>query len=459
MLFPLLDETVGLLLVLLPLTCVIAVIAYLVTRTSFFQAAIHHRATLAQTLILVVVFGAVSVYGTLSNVEILGAPVNVRDLGPMVAGLSAGPVVGIGAGIIGAVFRLSMGGFTMIPCSLATVIAGGLAGVIYLLAREKFIGTRGAVLFAGVMECLHMVLALLLARPFDRAVALVSQIAVPMIFANAIGIFIFSFIIENYLKEEQTRSERDRLHDELERKNAEMAIAREIQVSFLPDKIPPVPGFDLAVTSLPAREVGGDFYDAIIPVGKDKIGLLIADVSGKGVPAALFMALSRTVTRANATWHSRATDAIRDANEMITQDAKYGMFVTLFFGVVSPNNREFTYVNAGHNPPLLFHADKTFEELFLTGPALGVIPGAGYEEGVRQLLPGDTLVFYTDGVTEAINTKSEEFGKERLRHILAARSEENAGAILASVLKAVQDFSEGMPQFDDITLMVLKVER
>ena len=453
----LLTEYAEIIHVLFQLVCVLSVIAYLLSRTPTFRDVVAGKLTWKHQAFLVLVFGALSIYGTWGTIEIMGAPVNVRDLGPMVAGLLGGPVAGLGAGLVGALYRSGMGGFTVVPCCLATVIAGLLGGLLWLSSGRKFIGVGMAVLFAGGMEVLHNGLVLSMAEPRSMAESLVAQIGIPMVLANAGGMFIFAFIISNLAAEQKTKGERDTYHAELERKNAELAVARQIQESFLPESIPPIEGFDLAARSIPAKEVGGDFYDVIVRGPGEPFGLIIADVSGKGVPAALFMALSRTVTRANAMWHRSPLQCISDANRMISADARYGMFVTLCYGVVDPASRTVRYVNAGHNPPLLVRADGTRADLGITGPALGAIGDAEYTDAHVTLSPGDILVFYTDGVTEAVNAQDEEFGAGRLADVVVASRERTARDILDAVMESIARHARGMPQFDDITLLVLKV--
>ena len=444
-------------LVLLQMICVIIVVAYLITRTASFTQVLDGIFTWKGQATLILLFGALSIYGTESGITILGATANVRDLGPMVGGLACGPVVGLGAGLIGAAYRFSLGGFTAVSCSAATVLAGLFGGLIFILAGRRFIGMHGAVLFAIGMEAFHMGITLLLCRPFDQALGVVEGVAVPMIAANAIGVFIFAFIIANLITERQTKEERDAFLSELERKKAELRIAHEIQMSFLPERLPDVPGFELAALSLPAKEVGGDFYDAI-PLPGGRTALAIADVSGKGVPAALFMALSRTVLRANALVSRGAREAIREANVLIAEDAKSGMFVTVFYAVADPIERTLTYVNAGHNPPLLFRAGGGRpEELKGTGIILGVMPEAEYGEETIRLESGDLVLLYTDGVTEAINPGEEQFGEARLIETVASSLDRSPAGIVENVRDAVMEFSGDEPQFDDLTLMALRV--
>jgi len=443
--------------VLFQMMCVIVVFAYLITRTRYFSEVADGQFSWKNQLFLIVLFGILSIYGSESGISVLGAQINVRDLGPMVAGLVAGPLVGLISGLIGASYRITMGGFTMVPCSLATILAGLLAGIVWLLAGRKFPGIIVAVSFAVIIEGMHMGLVLLLSRPLSQAVEVVSDVAVPMIAANAAGMFIFSFIISNLEKERETQGERDRYHKELERKNAELQIARDIQTSFLPEKIPVIPRYMLAACSIPAREVGGDFYD-IITFPAKKIGLIIADVSDKGVPAALFMALSRTVVRANAEWHNAARDAIQGANATISADSRSGMFVTLFFAILDQESRRLTYVNAGHNPPLLFRPGFDPIPLPATGIALGALADADYEERSVDLYPGDVLLFYTDGVTEAIDSRYSQFGEERLAELVRQNINLPPDDIIEEINRAVSAHSGETAQFDDMTLMILKVE-
>jgi HAMP domain-containing protein len=244
---------------------------------------------------------------------------------------------------------------------------------------------------------------------------------------------------------------------EKERVQKELEIAKGIQQSFLPESSPKVEGFDLAALNTPALEVGGDFYD-FIPVSLDKWGLVIADVSGKGVPAALFMALSRTMIRANAAENPTAAQVIRRANNMISEDGRANMFVTLFYGVLDPLRKTLTYVNAGHNPPMVM--GKTSGDVIMLaakGVAMGIMTDIEYEEKEVVLSPGDILVLYTDGVTEAINRKKELFGHERISRLVEENHHLSAREITKLIEREVFAYSEGQPQFDDITLLVVKV--
>jgi sigma-B regulation protein RsbU (phosphoserine phosphatase) len=248
----------------------------------------------------------------------------------------------------------------------------------------------------------------------------------------------------------RTTAEKERLIKELE-------IAKGIQQSFLPEKEPQIPGVDIAASNIPAKEVGGDFYD-FIPIASDQWGLTIADVSGKGVPAALFMALSRTLVRASTTGNPNIRDGIEKANNLICQDARTGMFVTLFYAILDAKNKRLKYVNAGHNPPLLLRQPLGGTILLKAdGIALGVMDGIALEEAEVQLEHGDLITLFTDGVTEAINEKEEQFGQQRLLELVEANRALPAKEIIRKVQEAVAAHSGGQPQFDDITLMIIKV--
>jgi phosphoserine phosphatase RsbU/P len=388
-----------------------------------------------------------------------GAIANIRDLGPMIAGLVGGPVVGVGAGLIGGVHRYFMGGFVAFPCSLATVIAGLAGGLIYTLMKGKFPRIWQVMLFTVCMELVHMGLTLAIARPFDQALGVVKDVIGPMIAANGASAGIFAFIIGNLVTERKTAAEKEKYRSELERKKFEIETARNIQQSFLPETIPELTGFDLAAFSLPALEVGGDFYD-FIPISQDKWGFVIADVSGKGFPAALFMALSRTCVRANAMGKTTAAEAICMANNLISQDSKSGMFVTLFYATLDLKSKQLHYVNAGHNPPFLFKGNNgNVVMLGAKGIALGVMEDINLQEIELNLTDNDTLVFYTDGVTEAINGREEQFGMERLSRLITQNNTLNARDLINLIKSSIIDFTLGQAQFDDITLMVLKTNQ
>jgi phosphoserine phosphatase RsbU/P len=189
---------------LIQMACVIVVISQVVTASPFLRQSLIKKGTWKQILVIAILFGFLSIYGTYSGFEILGAKINIRDLGPMIAGLIAGPYAGIGAGLIGGIQRYSVGGITAIPCSLATILAGIIGGLIYQKSAQRFCGAQIAVGFAILMECLHMLLQLTMIQPYSVAVEIVSTSAPPMIISNALGMAAFSIIITDFMRREKS---------------------------------------------------------------------------------------------------------------------------------------------------------------------------------------------------------------------------------------------------------------
>jgi len=243
---------------------------------------------------------------------------------------------------------------------------------------------------------------------------------------------------------------------EQERTAQELHMAREIQVSFLPAECPALTGWDIAADWRAAREVGGDFYD-FIPLDADHMGLVIADVSDKGMPAALFMSLCRTLIRVSATETMSPAAALQRVNELLMDENRSAMFCTAFYGVLDWNNGQLTFANAGHNPPILHRrAEPHVLPLRAAGIVLGVLEDVTLEERRVTVEPGDLLILYTDGVTEPINGLGEEFGDVRLIEMAAENSAQPCARIAESIHAAVSGFVGAQPQFDDYTLVALK---
>jgi sigma-B regulation protein RsbU (phosphoserine phosphatase) len=244
------------------------------------------------------------------------------------------------------------------------------------------------------------------------------------------------------------------------RMEQELQMARAVQASLLPDQTPQFPGWEFAARWQPAREVSGDFYD-FVPTHRGPLALVIADVVGKGMPAALFMALSRTIVRASVGDSPSLAESMARANRLVCADAAEGMFVTAFCALLSPETGEVTYVNAGHNPPLLCKQGDGGEgepltELRPTGMALGVLEDSPFEQRRVHLEPGDFLLLYTDGVPDATGAGAQRFKMERLRRVILAHQHESAAGILAALERAIGEFTGAMPQFDDIAILIAK---
>jgi serine phosphatase RsbU (regulator of sigma subunit)/putative methionine-R-sulfoxide reductase with GAF domain len=251
----------------------------------------------------------------------------------------------------------------------------------------------------------------------------------------------------------------DRLQQEMvvrERLEHEIQLARQIQQSFIPDHLPTYPDWELAGLWRPARQVGGDFYDVIELPGQ-QLGLFIADVADKGIPAALFMALTRTLVRAAVLETQSPAEALSRVNELLIPNTQQGMFVTAVYAVLCLATGKFTYANAGHNPP--FWVQKSTgraERLTRTSMALGVIDKIEIEQRTIQLEPDDCVLFYTDGVTEAFSPDDDIFGETRLSGVVTTLPVMTVTQMLEAIDEAVKIFMDSLPASDDITMLAIR---
>jgi serine phosphatase RsbU (regulator of sigma subunit) len=243
---------------------------------------------------------------------------------------------------------------------------------------------------------------------------------------------------------------------ERERLQREMQLAREIQHAFLPHDLPELPNWEVSARWQTARQVGGDFYDVFwLPDGR--LGLVIADVADKGMPAALFMTLSRTLVRATVQQEPSPAAVLERVNDVIVPDAPDGMFVTIFYGVLELESGKLTYANAGHNLPLIYHPQTgSIEPLERSGMALGVLEGNRLQELSTTLEIGDILTLYTDGVTEAFSPGGELFGTSGLQEAICASQADSAEEMLDAIDDALSDFTEDSFLTDDLTVLVVR---
>ena len=243
-----------------------------------------------------------------------------------------------------------------------------------------------------------------------------------------------------------------------ERMESELKIAHALQGAILPKTLPENPTYSGHAVMTPAREMGGDFYD-FFTLDDGRLSVVMADVSGKGVPAAFFMAIARTVMRAAAARHPTPGPCLEEVNDAICEQNPQDLFVTLFYGILNPDTGEFVYANAGHNPPYVVQHAGTVSPLPMTGGmAVGVMPGLPYAEDAMTLAPGDTMFLYTDGITEAMNVDDEEFTEARLEAVLAEGHGLSVDSVLENVTGAVVNFAAGAEQSDDITCIVLRYD-
>ena len=236
----------------------------------------------------------------------------------------------------------------------------------------------------------------------------------------------------------------------------ELDVASGIQQSILPTVFPSRDDYQIYASMEPARNVGGDFFD-VVRLEDDRVGLAIADVSDKGVPAALFMMSSRTWMKGAAISSPEPGTVLGEVNALLHEDNDTQMFVTVLYAVYNPETGEFTYASGGHDAPLLVHSDGSSELLPLTGGiALGIVSDLAYGQNSVVLDHGETLVLYTDGVTEAMNGEGEQFGIERLRKVFSGRAPKDANEAAHKVFEAVNTFADGAAQSDDITCLTLR---
>src|ERR687893_1327348 len=248
-------------------------------------------------------------------------------------------------------------------------------------------------------------------------------------------------------QQQQEAQERERIEQELR-------VARLIQQTLLPKTLPELPGYDVAAYYQPAREVGGDFYD-FLELEDGQLGLVVGDVTDKGVPAALVMATTRTMLRASAQRLFSPGEVLRRANDALVTDIPPNMFITCLYAILEPESGRLVYTNAGHDPPYLRRSGGDCEELRARGMPLGLMPGMQYEEKEIVLEAGESVLFYSDGLVEAHDPEGEMFGFPRLRALVTEHSEETS--LLDFLMKELYSFTgQGWEQEDDIMLLTLR---
>ena len=238
----------------------------------------------------------------------------------------------------------------------------------------------------------------------------------------------------------------------------ELDVAKNMQQSILPTVFPEGDGYTIFGTMRPARNIGGDFFD-LMRLQFDRVGLVVADVSDKGVAAGLFMMSSRTLLKGAAVGKGHPGEVLTEVNSMLVEDNETGMFVTVLYSVFDPSSGRLTYASGGENPPLLVHADGSSEELPLTqGIVLGVAPDYEYMENTIDVASGDSVIFVTDGVTEAMNEAQEPMGIQRVRDHFAASPPADPRSTALAVIDVIKEFAGSAAQHDDITCLVLRRE-
>ena len=258
----------------------------------------------------------------------------------------------------------------------------------------------------------------------------------------------------DYIKQAQAE------HTQLESLKTDLAVAGEIQQAILPRIFPPFPEnereLDLAALMTPAKDVGGDFYD-FFRIDKEHLGLVMADVSGKGIPAAIFMAVSRTLIRTIGMQGYSSSVSINKSNDLLCDESVDSMFVTVFYAIYNIYTGELEYCNAGHNSPYIVRANGKVEVMPVSSNFMvGIVSGHEFQSDKIQLEPGDTIVMYTDGVNEACNPNFDEYGDDRMAQLLEKQAGRTCREMIDAQLEDVRQFSDGAEQSDDITIMALR---
>lgn len=249
--------------------------------------------------------------------------------------------------------------------------------------------------------------------------------------------------------------ENARLYLEEQHIQEEMRVAKNIQENLLPKEVPICDGYQFAGKSIPAKEVGGDYYD-FISLKDGRIAFCLGDISGKGIPASLLMANLQASLRGQAFIGNECKDTVSFANNILYHNTDPTRFATLFYSILNKDENRMVYCNAGHNSPYLFSGDKEPLRLCEGGIIIGMLPDYDYTEGSVEFQPGDFFILFSDGVTEAMNFSEEEYGEERLEKLIKNNLHLSAEEIIKEIFKDVESFTKGAPQSDDITMVIVK---
>ena len=400
------------------------------------------------SIIFGVLGGLFGAYGNISGFNFKGAVVSVRDIGPMLSGFVGGPIGGLIAGLLAGLHRLTFGGITANACVVATCCIGIASGLISTKCNRVIRKPYASFLLGFFSEVFHLGVVLIMVKPFETALDIVKQIAVPFVLINAVGFALMVSIITYTERQRTLVVEKGRLQSELE-------VANVIQRSLLPVINADYPGrkeIDISAFMEAAKEVGGDFYDVFF-LDSTHIAIEIGDVSGKGVPAALFMATAKTILQNCIRDIPDLAGAVTTANNILCSRNEADMFVTLWVGALDLTNGEMTYVCAGHNPPVIVGKDGPQYLKAKSGLILAGMDGVKYRENRTTLNKGDFICLYTDGITEANNTEEKLFGEDRLLACFNETGSLTAEEILMKVKQSVRDFAGDAPQFDDMTMI------
>jgi len=234
----------------------------------------------------------------------------------------------------------------------------------------------------------------------------------------------------------------------------EMRVAKQTQINLLPKEIPQIPGYSVAANTIPAKDVGGDYYD-IIKIDDKHFAFCVGDVTGKGMPAAMLMANIQATLKAQILNGCSCTNSLVNSNNLLCASTEPTKFVTLFLGILGTESKEICFSNAGHDPPLHFTNSK-INKLITGGMLLGSFPDSQYEQDITIMEKGDVLILFSDGITEAMNKDNKQFGEEKLIEIIKNNREVDPKSLIEKIISSVKEHAGTTPQFDDMTLMIIK---
>jgi serine phosphatase RsbU (regulator of sigma subunit) len=371
----------------------------------------------------------------------------------------ANSLAGLG---IGTAIRLFAAGEAsapaLIPMSIVFANVVGFAAVLTVrFLLPKYSG------FPGYIRIPLAVVTLIAAGTFGSALAILvnplvvfyqMRYALMVVTVNGVIALVVGLVTYTYEQMRRQIESEARARGRLEH---EMNVARDIQMELLPKTFPNIPGVDMYAFTVPARHVGGDCYD-VINIGDGRVAFTIGDVSGKGTPAAILMANVMAAVRALSESGVPSGKLIERVNRLVHSYTEDSVYITFCYCVLDVRTRRLTYVNAGHYPPCILRANGDREYMERGGLVIGIMPGTEYEEGTVTLAPGDDLVLYTDGITEARNPDDEMFGEERLEEVLLENRSGSAREIEEMVYTRIKDFTAGAAQSDDLTMVVVKVK-
>ena len=433
---------------------VILVIAAFIGGSERFSKIREKRVGWQNSIIMGILGGLLGVYGNLSGMNYNGAVISVRDIGPMIAGYTVGPVGGFVAGAIAGIHRLTMGGLTAQACVVATCCIGTFCGLMSQKHHKFYEKPANNMIIAMLMEIFHLCVVLVMVKPFSEAVAIVNQIAIPFVLVNAVGFTMMVAIIVYIEKHRNMIIEKSVMESELQ-------VASVIQRSLLPGLSESYPGrkeFDVKGSIEPAKTVGGDFYDVFF-ADSNHVAFIIADVSGKGIPAALFMAAGKTILQNCVRDIKDLPEAVATANNSLCSRNDAEMFITAWIGILDFNTGELNFVSAGHNPPVLISEKGPSLLKFKNSFILGGMENVKYTQQTIHLNKDDVLLLYTDGIVEAENSKKELYGEARMLECLKDAAGLETGEVMSKLKQSVEEFVNGHTQHDDMTMLCIKIKK